>query len=74
MRKDLLKLGSVHVRPLVLVDLHEGTAKLHEVTVLDADVDHLPVDLGHNLVHELHRLHDAEGVTLLDLGTFDDTI
>ena len=28
MRKDLLKLGSVHVRPPVLVDLHEGTASI----------------------------------------------
>src|SRR5512137_3224301 len=48
------------------LDAEELLAELHRGRVQDEDLRDLPVHLGLDLVHELHRLDDAEDLPLLD--------
>src|SRR5512138_3630927 len=48
-------------------DPEERLAELDGRRVLDEDLGDGPVDLALDLVHELHRLDDAERLTLLHL-------
>src|SRR6476620_5502173 len=47
-------------------DREQALAVLHRLAVLDVDVRDLPVVLGVDLVHQLHRLDDAEHLALAD--------
>src|SRR2546425_1949465 len=42
----------------------EAFAVLDRLPVLDVDLHHLPVHVGADLVHELHRFDDAEDLAL----------
>src|SRR5262245_18213760 len=46
----------------------EHLAELHRLPVRHEDVDDLGVHLRLDLVHELHRLDDAQDLALADLG------
>src|SRR5919106_4976208 len=48
------------------VDEEQGLAVLHRLSALDQDSGDAPGHLGLDLVHELHRLDDAEDLALLD--------
>src|SRR5574338_945776 len=54
-------------RPLARDDAEERLAELHRGRVLHVDLGHGAVHLGLDLVHELHRLDDAERLALLHL-------
>ena len=49
-----------------LLDDEQGLAVLDRLAVLDQDLDDGAGELGLDLVHQLHGLDDAEGVTGLD--------
>src|SRR5436309_803614 len=52
--------------PVTLADHHQGFAVLDGLTVLDHDrLDHA-VLVGLDLVHQLHRFDDADGLSRLD--------
>src|SRR5207245_10708432 len=52
--------------PATLADHHQGFAVLDRLTVLDHDrLDHT-VLVGFDLVHQLHRLDDADGLSRFD--------
>src|SRR5437867_3682154 len=46
-------------------DLEQGFPVLDGLSVRDEDLDDLPLDLRLDLVHQLHRLDDAEDLPLL---------
>src|SRR5262245_47399380 len=48
------------------VEQEEGLAILHGLPVVDQDLDDPSRRLGLDLVHELHRLDDAEDLAFLD--------
>src|SRR3954453_20733341 len=52
------------------LQLEEQLAELHRLRVLDVDRAHDPVDVRLHLVHELHRLEDAECLARADRLTF----
>src|SRR5512132_2112362 len=50
------------------LDAEQGLAELHGRGVLGEDLGDLPRDLRLDLVHQLHRLDDAEDLALLHHG------
>src|SRR5215208_6559136 len=66
MRTFLNMSGSLRGR-LARYDAEERLAELHGRRVRDEDLGDGAVDLALDLVHELHRLDDAERLALLDL-------
>jgi len=55
---------------LALLYLKEELAVFNRLTVLDENLDDSPFRLSLNLIHDLHRLNDADERVFRDLGAF----
>src|SRR6185436_13246061 len=55
-------------------DLEQRLTVLDRGSVLDEDCDDRAGDLGLDLVHQLHRLHDAQHLAFLDLLVHRDVV
>src|SRR5690242_16185930 len=55
-------------------DLEQRLAVLHRCAVLGEDADDRAADVGFDLVHQLHRLDDAEHLALVDVIVDRDVV